>query len=430
MRLWPWGKPRTARRIVLLSVTDRTAGPVIVALGVTQIIGYGALYYAYAVLAPHISEEFGVSESALFGTLSAGLLLGGITAPVFGRWIDRYGSAAVMSAGSAAVSVLLALLAAAPGFWSFAALIVLIEIVSVTVLYDAAFSVLARYAPRNPRAAITKLTLIAGFASTLFWPLTGWLVDAVGWRATYVVFAAVNLAVALPLHLWILRRNAPGHTTVSETDLARDARFRISGAVARRAFWLVGIGFALSGMAISAMGVHMVPILLAQGLGDAAFAVAMAMGPAQVLIRVVDATLWRRLHPVSVALISAAVLPLAMVCLLLPGPELALALAFALLMGTGGGLSSIVRGAVPVSLFGTGGLGERLGQLAAMRNILGASSPFLFAWSAAAIGMDRTLWLAIGIAAAGFAVMGWLWLDLRREARRPTPAATAAPPTS
>ncbi|MGQ0563877.1 MAG: MFS transporter [Gemmobacter sp.] len=167
----------------------------IVAVGVTQIIGYGALYYAYAVLAPHIAAEYGVSESALFGALSAGLLLGGMTAPVFGRWIDRFGSAAVMSAGSAAVSVLFALLAAAPGFWSFAALIVLIQIVSFTVLYDAAFAVLARYAPRN-RAAITKLTLIAGFASTLIWPLTGGLVEAVRWRATYVVFAALSRRAA------------------------------------------------------------------------------------------------------------------------------------------------------------------------------------------------------------------------------------------
>lgn len=415
---------------MLLSTSDRNSGPVIVALGVTQIIGYGALYYAYAVLAPYIAADFRVSESALFGALSAGLLLGGITAPSFGRWIDRYGAAAVMAAGSAAVSGLLALLALAPGFWSFAALIVLIEIVSFTVLYDAAFAVLARYAPRNPRTAITKLTLIAGFASTLFWPLTGWLAEALGWRASYAIFAALNIAVAFPLHLWIFRRKAPGQDIDSETGSLRNASFRISGAAARRAFWLVGIGFALSGMAISAMGVHMVPILLARGQGDAAYAVAMAMGPAQVLIRVVDATLWRRLHPVGVALISAAVLPLAMVCLLLPGSGLVLGLAFAVLMGTGGGLSSIVRGSVPVSLFGTGGLGERLGQLAAMRNVLGASAPFLFAWSTAAIGIDRTLGLTIGIATAGFAVIGWLWLDLHRETRPPTPAAAAAPPTN
>ena len=90
----------------------------------------------------------------------------------------------------------------------------------------------------------------------------------------------------------------------------------------------------------------------------------------------------------------------------------------------------IVGGAVPGSLFGTGGLGDLLSQLAAMRSILGATSPFLFAWLAAAIGRDRTLWLAIGIAAAGFAVMSWLWLDLRRKARLPTPTAAAAQPTS
>ncbi|MGQ0567059.1 MAG: MFS transporter [Gemmobacter sp.] len=406
------------------------AGPVIAALGVTQIVGYGALYYAYAVLAPFVAADLDVSQAALFAALSAGLLLGALTAPVFGRKLDRHGAAAVMAAGSAAVSVLLVLLAIAPGFGTFAALIVLIEVIGFTVLYDAAFAVLARHAPANPRAAITRLTLIAGFASTLFWPLTGWLAEVAGWRATYAIFAALTLGLALPLHLWIARRPVPAPTTAPQAETDRQARFRVSGTLAQRAFWQVGIGFALSGMALVAMGVHMVPILLARGLGDAAYAVGMAMGPAQVLIRIVDATLWRRLHPVTVALIASGAVPLAMACLLLPASPTVLGLMFAVLLGTGGGLSSIVRGSVPVSLFGVDGLGERLGRLAALRSLLGASAPFLFAAATAAIGMDRTLWLTIGIAAAGFAVIGWLWRDLRRDARLSTPAAAAAPPTS
>jgi len=321
----------------------------------------------------------------------------------------------VMAAGSAVVTGLLAALATAPDFRTFAVLVILVEVVSFAVLYDAAFAVLARHAPDNPRGAITKLTLIAGFASTLFWPLTGWLAEVAGWRGTYGLFAVLTLTVALPLQLWIAQRATPAPgTAANSAGLGAQTRFRVTDALARRAFWLVGIGFALSGMAISALGVHMVPILLARGLGDMAYGVAMAMGPAQVLIRIVDATLWRRLHPVTVALIAAGALPLAMAFLLVPGMGLAPALAFTMLLGIGGGLSSIVRGAVPIALFGTDGLGQRLGRLAALRSVLGASAPFLFAASAAAIGMDRTLGLGIGVAAAGFAVIGWLWLDLRR----------------
>lgn len=406
-----------------MSGPDRGARPVIAALGVTQIIGYGALYYAYAVLTPWVAAEFAVSEATLFAVFSVGLLLGGVTAPMFGRRIDRHGAARVMAVGSAVIAVLLGALAVAPGFWSFAVLVVAIEIVSFTVLYDAAFATLATHAPQNTRAAITLLTLIAGFASTLFWPLTGWLAETLGWRGTYLAFAAMTLAVALPLHVRIARRPLPEPARVPEAPGAGPhSHLRLSGSAARRAFWMVGIGFALSGMVISAVTVHMVPIFLARDMGDAAFLVAMAMGPAQVLIRIVDATLWRNLHPVAVAMVSAAVLPLAVAVLLVPGPAVVTGLCFAILLGTGAGLSSIVRGAVPVALFGSDGLGLRLGRLAAIRNLLGAAAPFLFAFAGNSIGLRPTLWLAVALGSGGLLVIGALWRDIRRTTAVPEPA--------
>jgi MFS family permease len=415
-----------------MAPSSKGTAPVIAALGATQIIGYGSLYYAFAILAPQIAAEFQVSEAALFAVLSAGLLLGGMTAPVFGHWMDRLGAPVIMSAGSALMALLLVLLAFAPGVRAFAALLVLIEALSFMVLYDAAFTTLARAAPGNTRAAITNLTLIAGFASTIFWPLTGWLGEAMGWRNVYLVFAGLHLGIALPLHLWILRRRQP--TPGSGDQPAQDdmaVGWRLSaGSAARRAFWLLGIGFALTGMAIAAITVHMVPVLLNRGMGEAAYLVAMAMGPAQVLIRLVDANLWRRRHPVVVALIAAGAIPLGLAMLLLPGSGLAPALGFALLIGTGGGLSSIVRGSVPVVLFGTAGLGLRLGQLAAMRTVLGAAAPALFAFAAAALGIAATLAVTLAIAAGGFAVMLWLWLELRVAAAPVRPGAAAPPPTS
>jgi len=391
---------------MLLTGTDRNARPVILALGATQIIGYGALYYAYAVLAPAMAAEFAVSETAMFAVFSVGLLLAGVTAPLIGSRIDRHGAAWVMAVGSAVISALLVALAQAPNFAAFAVLLVLIEMASFAVLYDAAFATLAGHAPNDSRGAITKLTLIAGFASTIFWPLTGWLAGAVGWRGAYLVFAALTVAVAIPLHLWIAARPYPARTpAVGAVRSSPRGACYLSGVRARRAFWLVGFGFALSGMVISAITIHMVPILLAREMGDAAFLAAMMMGPAQVLIRVVDATLWRRLHPVAVAVMSAAVLPLAVLMLLVPGPALVTGIGFAVLLGTGGGLASIVRGAVPVALFGTEGLGLRLGRLAAIRTVLGASAPFVFAVSSTQIGASATLGLTAALGLAGLALM-------------------------
>ena len=163
----------------------------IIALGVTQILGCGALYYAFGVMAGLLTEDLGVSMPAAYGAFSAALLAGGLCAPFAGRAIDRHGARRVMAA-----------LSQASGLVSLCAAIVLVEMVSATVLNDAAFAALARAAgAAGARRAITLMTLIAGFASTLFWPLTYALSDAVGWRTTYLVFAVLQLIICLPLHL-------------------------------------------------------------------------------------------------------------------------------------------------------------------------------------------------------------------------------------
>jgi MFS family permease len=378
----------------------------VAALGVTQILGYGALFYAFPILVPHIAAEFGVTPAMLFGVFSVGLFVGGLLSSRFGGWLDRFGAPRVMTAASALVAALFAAMALAPNFATFAALVITLEAISFLVLYDAAFATLALRVPQGTRLAITRLTLIGGFASTLFWPLTGWLVELIGWRGCYMVFAGLHLAVALPLHGWIAARTRraaaqPGFVPVHD----KPDWPPIQAGHIPRAFWLLGASFALTGIVIAAFGVHMVPVLLARGLGDAAYLVSMAMGPTQVLVRIVDATLWRGFHPLSVALISGGAVACAVAALLAPNAEIALAVAFAVLFGAGQGLASIVRGAVPLALFGSAGLGRRLGQLAGLRNVSAAAAPFLFAVAQQTIGLAATLWLALGIALAGLALL-------------------------
>ncbi len=276
------------------------------------------------------------------------------------------------------------------------------------MLYDAAFATLAFIGKAQARRAITQITLIAGFASTIFWPLTGWLVEELGWRGTYAVFAALHFLVALPLHAWIALRSPEGAAAASAGEARHAFGPPLHGAAARLAFWAIAISFALSGVLTSAVTVHLVGVLQALDLGAAAYPVAMLMGPAQVLIRLVDAVFWRNLHPLTVAVVSAAALPSAILMLLLPLDPVLAGAAFALLFGLGAGLSSIVRGSVPLTLFGEAGFGARLGQLAAIRTVLGAGAPLLFAAGLEGVGPTMALFAALTVGIAALLPLGLL----------------------
>jgi hypothetical protein len=370
----------------------------ILALGASQIIGYGSLYHAFPLLVPHIAAEFGRSETTLFAVFSVGLLCGGMAAPRLGRLFDRIGAPRVMAAGSLAAAVTLSAIALSPGFAIWVGLMLSLEIVAAAVLYDAAFAALVRITGPGGRTAITRLTLIAGFASTLFWPLTDALIAVFGWRGTVGIFALLHGTIALGLHLWLAQ--LPAAVPIAAT--APSAAAGPSVAVPPWGFAAVAASFALTGMLVSALGVHMVPVLMALGLGAGAPLVAMLMGPAQVTIRLINALFWSALHPLTVATIALLALPIAVASLLAGLPAWQAAPLFAGLFGVGQGLNSIVRGAVPLALFGAGGYGARLGRLALVVSFSSAGAPFAFAALHGAIGLYPTLWgfLVIGVLAA------------------------------
>lgn len=399
--------------------TPRTAvWLAVLVLGVTQIIGYGTLYYAYAILVPHIAEGFGVGEPVLFGIFSIGLLASGLAAPRLGAMMDSHGPALVMSIGSLAAATILALLAVAPSVQVFAVLLIALGVVSVAVLYDAAFAALAALAGGDARRMITNLTLIAGLASTIWWPATAWLADAFGWRIAFLAFALLHLLVALPLHVWLLRHTRHARSVLRGGEEAGPVCKPLEPRDSRLAFAAVAMSFAMSAVVIAALGVHLVPVLLAMNLGAGAYAVSMLMGPSQVLIRLVNAFLWRNLHPLQVAIISAVSLPAAVAMLFLPLPPLAGGALFAVLFGVGQGLSSIVRGTLPLALFGSAGFGSLLGRLASIRMVLSAAAPVLFALSSGYLGAQATLALALGLGAA--AAVPLLLLRLHLSSREAT----------
>jgi hypothetical protein len=352
-------------------------------LGLTQIIGYGTLYYSFAILAADIARDMGWSVAAIFGSFSLSLLAAGLAAPVLGRLIDRKGAPRLMAAGSVAAALALAAVSAAPNAMAFTFFLVLMQVAAVLVLYDAAFVAVVQHAGADAQRRIIQLTLIAGFASTLFWPLTNWLTGLLSWRYVFLAYAAVNLLVCAPLH-WLLARNKPGPrpgpAAGSSEGLAAPHFTPLPGPLQPRAGALTTWGFALASFALSAILAQLVPMLESLGFGTSSLAIAAAFGPAQVVVRFANLLFGATRHPIIATLASSGLLLAALVILSGTAPLFAGGLAFAILLGFFSGLKSVVGGTLPLALFGSGGFGLRLGTMARYRQILGALSPFIFAW--------------------------------------------------
>ena len=377
-------------------------------LGASQIIGYGTLYYSFAILAENIAQTFDWQLSWLYGSFSLALLAGGIVAPLVGRRIDRHGGGVVMALGSVGAAVTLLAAGLAPNSMVFAVAIIASQMAAGLVLYDAAFAVLAQTTGTEARLRITHLTLIAGFASTIFWPLTSWLHGLIGWREIFFVFALLNIAVCAPMHLLIAlqHRRAVAAAALLTNDLPVVVDdVVLSPELQRRMLWLVTAGFALAGFTLAALLNQMVPLLGSLGLGTSALIVSMLFGPAQVLVRFVNMLIGLKRHPMAATLIALGLMPVALLILIVSAPWATGAVVFALMLGFSSGLKSIVQGTLPLALFGTASYGARLGWMAFARQGLAAASPFVLAWLSENIGPTYALVILAGIACLGFLAM-------------------------
>lgn len=382
----------------------------IIGLGVTQILGYGTLYYAFAVLEPYISREFGWPSSWSFGCLSLALLMGGLAGPLAGRLIDERGARLVMALGSVASAIALVALAMSQDLITFALALIFVEVTSVLVLYDSAFAGISQLAgAQAARRAITQMTLLGGFASTFFWPLTHLLVEDMDWRSVYLVFALIHIFLCLPIHLIVLRRTQPSAagnlSPVANADRETPSLNQEDGV--RAMLWLIAY-FCLTGFVYSSFNIHWVSALQSAGFTPAvAVGVGVLMGPAQVAIRFLDMIFGKALHPLATGAISSVFLIVALAALLMAGVGAAGAVIFAILFGLSQGLSSIVRGTIPLALFGRAGYGARLGKISAISVTVKSCAPFVFALMVENVGP------LIAFAAAGIlAVLSLLALRL------------------
>jgi MFS family permease len=378
-------------------------------LGVTEILSWGALFYPPVLTVPLIAADHGWSPAFAMAGFSAGLFVGGLCARYVGGAIDRFGGHMVMPAGSLIGAAGLLALVWAPGAATYFAAWITIGVAMAASLYDPAFATLGRIFGSAARAPITVLTLAGGFASTVSWPATQFLIDAIGWRGAYLVYAALLAGLAAPLHAFGLPREqahgAPHHAS------AADNKTKIFIPSRGFAFALVATGFAAYAFVPSALSAQLLAIFHRFGLPPATVvAIGMLFGPAQVLARICELSFARRLHPIWIARFAVGLLVAAFVLLALLPFSAALAAIFAVMYGMANGLLTIARGTVPLALFGAAGYGRLMGRIGGPYLVVQAMAPVVLTFVA-----DHAS-DAIGLAVvAAFAVIALICFVLIRR---------------
>nr|WP_234461548.1 MFS transporter [Stutzerimonas stutzeri] len=348
----------------------------VIALGITQILAWGSTFYLPAVLAGPIARDTGWALSSVVGGLSWGMLVAGVCSPLAGRLIDRHGGRPVLAFSSLMLGVGLLIMSFAHALWLYYLAWTLLGVGMAAGLYDAAFATLGTLFREHAREAITGLTLIGGFASTLGWPAIAALESWLGWREACLVLVASHLLIGLSIH-WLAVprthvRDAGGGSAGEERPPPLPDRS------SRRLFMLVAGLLAVMAFVMASFSVHLLSALEQLGLPTVTvLAIGMVIGPAQVVARLLEFSIARHLHPTWSARIGI-LLSLAGVLLFTPGIPW-LAFVAAALYGAGNGIMTIARGTLPLTLFGAEGFGTRMGALARPMLLAQAAGPFVAA---------------------------------------------------
>lgn len=373
---------------------------VVSAIGVGQILAWGSSYYLPAVLACPIAADTGWPLGWVIGALSAGLLVSGLVSPRVGHLIEARGGRPVLAASALLLAAGLLGLAVAPTLPVFVAMWVVIGFGMGAGLYDPAFSTLGRLYGDAARPAITHVTLFGGFASTVCWPLTAFFAAHLGWRGACFAYAAIMLVVVLPLYLFGIPRE---EKQAAATDSVSG---RSAGHVRpdqRSAFLLLAAGFTLAYATMTLVGVHLLMLLQAQGLGlAAAVGLGALIGPSQVGGRILEMTFGRSAHPIWSLLASSVLVTLGLILLVvIPG----WAGACIVLYGMGSGIRSIARGTVPLAMFGREGYAILMGRLALPTLLATAAAPIIGTVLLDGVGPDGTLVFLCASAVAQLALV-------------------------
>jgi MFS family permease len=360
----------------------------VVGLGCAQLIAWGVLFYSIAVLAEPMRAALQLTSSQVFGCFTGSLVIAGVLAPWAGRLLDRMGGRSTLAASALIGALSFAVLARAQSFTGLVLGWAIAGVAMTFGLYDACFAAIGQLDPRNYRKVVTSVTLIAGFASTVSWPLTQSLLLSNGWRTTCELYAGA-LLICAPIYLGVLPRLGP--RPVPRADAVSEAAPPVTATTRRQArflAWAFG-GAALVGGSMSA---HVVGILQALELpNERAIWVASSIGALQTFGRVVDLVFGTRRSAVQLGLFTFGALALSMMVLVAAGQAPALVYGAALLYGVANGLLTIAKATIPIELFGFEKIGTLLGTFSAPSLVMRALAPLLFAATMSAAGPVNAL---------------------------------------
>jgi predicted MFS family arabinose efflux permease len=377
---------------------------IVLALGTTQTLAWASSYYLPAIVADPIARDLGVSSNWIFAAFSAALVLSAVLGPRVGRQIDLVGGRQVLSISNVTLAAGLTLL----GFsQTIPVLLVAWLLLGVGMgfgLYDAAFAALGRIYGDGARGAITGITLIAGFASTVGWPLTALGLEHIGWRDTCFAWAAAHILIGLPINLFMLPA-----VKVAKLKAATPVKPHIA---IDRTMILLAFAFAAAWSVTGAMAAHLPRILEAAGATSLqAIAAGALIGPAQVAARVVEATFLSRYHPLVSGRLACLTHPIGAIILAVGGG--AAASVFAIFHGAGNGILTIARGTMPLAIFGPQNYGYRLGIIGAPARMAQAAAPLAFGLLVESMG-SRVLIVSSGLSLAALLALSMV----RRESSR------------
>ncbi|MFG3594553.1 MFS transporter [Bradyrhizobium sp. RDI18] len=345
------------------------------ALGGVEIISYGTLYYCVAVVADKVALDLATSNEWIFACFSWALFASALTSLIAGRLMDRYSAGRAMKIAAAVGASSLGIAAISWSAVVFAIALFGMQIASAFLFYEAAFVFLVQRDAVRAKRQITVLTLIVGFSSTLFWPLTSLLLSFISWREILWIYAASNILVSLPLIEWAVRMTSAGST---DQNKIRDLQVRSPSSPNVFDFVLVTLGFSLSTFVFSAFLGQMIPILSSIGLSLEGAFVSALFGPSQVLIRLFAASLTERIAAIQLTILSCVLLSAATVVIALASETIVGVTIFVVLLGFSSGLNSICRGTLPLSMFGRDGYGSRVGLITGFRLSTASFAPLYF----------------------------------------------------
>lgn len=368
-------------------------------LAAAQTISWGTLFTLFPLFVAPMEAALGWSRTEINGALTAGLLAAGLAAIPAGRWVDRRGGRALMTLASLAGAALLLAWASVDRLWLFYLVWIAIGVAQAGALAEPAYAVVVANA-RDARRAITGMTFVTGFTGTIFLPLGGVLIEALGWRGALVVFAAMQILPGL-VTAFLLRGTRPGLSGAAGEAASGPLR----RALRRRAFWALALCFCVHAFLQTGIVFHLIPLLQERGLPPASVLLVVAMhGPCQVASRAVLFALGKRAGPLPVGLAATALLPLAMLVLAQAGAGLAPLLGFALLWGVANGMMLIIRATGVMEILGAEGYGQISGALATAIVLPRTAAPLAVAliWEGAG-GYAPVPWLFAALGVVGVA---------------------------